>query len=85
MEKFVDEVFVSDGVSSGDEDVEVGYVWIVLVLSDQFGPVVELLLIEVDEVVVNLSFIREGRVELKDLILDGVAELDAGVILYRVP
>lgn len=45
----------------------------------------ELFLIEIYEVVVNFSLIREGGVELEDFVLDGVAELDAGVVLGRVP
>jgi hypothetical protein len=45
---------------------------------------VELFLVEIDIVVVDFTFIREGRVEFKDLVLDRVAEFDPRVVLDRV-
>lgn len=40
----------------------------------------ELLLFEINEIVVDLVFIRERRIEFKDFVLDMVTEFYSGVI-----
>ena len=58
--KFVQDVLVLNGIAGGHKNVEVWSFWIIFKLGDHFGPVVELFLFEVDEVVVDLVFVGEG-------------------------
>ena len=44
----------------------------------------EFLLLKVNEVVIDLTFVGEGRVELQYFILDGVTKLDSRVVFWVV-
>lgn len=78
--QFVQKILVLDSVTCRYKDVEIWSVRVVLELSNQLWPVVELLLFEINEIVVDLVFIRERRIEFKDFVLDMVTEFYSGVI-----
>ena len=44
----------------------------------------ELLLFEINEIIIDLSFIREGRIELKNFVFNGMTKLDSGIVFWIV-
>ena len=70
-----------DSISSWHENTEVGHTFQVLKIFDKLCPGMELLLLEVDVVIVDLTFIRETIEKLEYLSLDVLAEPQSGVIL----
>ena len=44
----------------------------------------ELLLFEINEIIIDLSFIREGRIKLKNFVFNGMTKLDSGVVFWVV-
>jgi hypothetical protein len=60
LNQFVQDVLVFDCIAGRHKNVKVGSFRIVFELSDQFCPVAELLLLEVDKVVKNLVFVWES-------------------------